>query len=92
MTGHTFTGHTACCAAGVAVQKIVAREKARRARSPARSAVRKMIAEATQGIEAVGDIRGRGFFIGIELVKDRETKTPFDSGAQALPAHPPASP
>ena len=26
MTGHTFTGHTACCAAGVAVQKIVARE------------------------------------------------------------------
>ena len=27
MTGHTFTGHTACCAAGVAVQRIVAREK-----------------------------------------------------------------
>ena len=26
-TGHTFTAHTACCAAGVAVQKIVARDK-----------------------------------------------------------------
>jgi adenosylmethionine-8-amino-7-oxononanoate aminotransferase len=38
-----------------------------------------MIAEATQGIEAVGDIRGRGFFIAIELVKDRETKEPFDA-------------
>jgi adenosylmethionine-8-amino-7-oxononanoate aminotransferase len=26
MTGHTFTGHTACCAAGVAVQKVIARD------------------------------------------------------------------
>jgi adenosylmethionine-8-amino-7-oxononanoate aminotransferase len=79
MTGHTFTGHTACCAAGVAVQTIVEREalvdRVRRLEAP----FVKMIAEATQGIEAVGDIRGRGFFIGIELVKDRETKMPFDS-------------
>jgi adenosylmethionine-8-amino-7-oxononanoate aminotransferase len=79
MTGHTFTGHTACCAAAVAVQKIVAREGllARvRANEPR---IKKMIAEALSGVEAVGDIRGRGHFIATELVADRKTKKPFDA-------------
>ena len=29
-------------------------------------------------VEAVGDIRGRGFFVGIELVEHRDTKQPFN--------------
>jgi adenosylmethionine-8-amino-7-oxononanoate aminotransferase len=36
-----------------------------------------MLAEATSDIEAVGDIRGRGYFQALELVADRETKRPF---------------
>jgi hypothetical protein len=77
-TGHTFTGHTAACAAGVAVQKIVMRDGllARVAANEAR--IKGWLSEAFAGLEAVGDIRGRGHFICAELVADRETKTPFD--------------
>ena len=79
-TGHTFTGHTAACAAGVAVQRIIEREGllARVTNNEAR--LKHWLAEALQGVEAVGDIRGRGHFICAELVADRTTKQPFDSG------------
>jgi adenosylmethionine-8-amino-7-oxononanoate aminotransferase len=80
MTGHTFTGHTACCAAGVAVQRIVQREKLVErvhANGPKLAA---MMAEALAGVDAVGDIRGRGYFQAIELVADRATKAPFPAG------------
>jgi len=36
-----------------------------------------MFADALSGVEAVGDIRGRGYFMAAELVADRETKKPF---------------
>ena len=77
MTGHTFTAHTACCAAGVAVQKIVEREQLVERVHAMEGTLRAMLADATQDIDAVGDIRGRGFFQAIELVADRGTKTPF---------------
>ncbi|MBI1171001.1 aspartate aminotransferase family protein [bacterium] len=78
-TGHTFSGHTAGCAAGVAVQKIIARDgllarvKANEAR------LKGWLSDALSGVEAVGDIRGRGHFICTELVADRESKRPFEA-------------
>jgi adenosylmethionine-8-amino-7-oxononanoate aminotransferase len=39
--------------------------------------LRRRLREATADIEEVGDIRGRGFFIGLELVSDPLTKAPF---------------
>lgn len=77
MTGHTFTGHTACCAAGVAVQKIVQREKLVERVHANEAKLKSLIADALRGVEAVGDIRGRGYFIAAELVADRKTKAPF---------------
>ncbi len=78
-TGHTFTGHTACCAAGVAVQKIVAREKLVERVAANEQKLKSMLAEAFAGVEAVGDIRGRGYFQALEFVANRKTKTPFSA-------------
>jgi adenosylmethionine-8-amino-7-oxononanoate aminotransferase len=76
-TGHTFTGHTACCAAGVAVQKILNREKLVERVAADQAKFKTMIADALSGVEAVGDIRGRGFFIATELVQDQTRKNAF---------------
>lgn len=77
-TGHTFTGHTAACAAGVAVQKIVAREGLLAKVAANGPRLKGWLADAFAGVDAVGDIRGRGHFIALELVADRVSKQPFD--------------
>jgi adenosylmethionine-8-amino-7-oxononanoate aminotransferase len=76
-TGHTFTGHTACCAAGVAVQNIVTREKLVERVLANAANFKALLSEALSDVEAVGDIRGRGYFIAAELVANRKTKSPF---------------
>ena len=77
-TGHTFTGHTAACAAGVAVQNIVTREGLVEKVAANGPRLKSWLAEGLAGIDAVGDIRGRGHFIAVELVANRDTRAPFD--------------
>ncbi|MEI6798594.1 MAG: aspartate aminotransferase family protein [Pseudomonadota bacterium] len=81
-TGHTFTGHTAACAAGVAVQKIIAREGLLARVAANGDRIKGWMADALAGIEAIGDIRGRGHFICAELVADKGSKTPFEAARQ----------
>jgi len=76
-TGHTFTGHTACCAAGVAVQKIVTRDKLVERVSAQEGKLTALMKEAVQGIAQIGDIRGRGYFQAMEIVANPETKEPY---------------
>ena len=77
LSGHTFTGHTLACAAGAAVQRIVKRdrlvEKVRRDGETLKS----MLRSALGNRDYIGDIRGRGFFIGVEIVRDRDAKEPY---------------
>ena len=76
--GHTYMGHPMACAAALAVQEVIARDGLL-------ANVREMGAYLRERLEMrfadhphVGDIRGRGLFLGLELVADRETKEPFD--------------
>jgi adenosylmethionine-8-amino-7-oxononanoate aminotransferase len=82
LTGHTFSAHTACCAAGVAVQTIIKRDGLVQRVQDNGSKLMQMVRAALHGIDAVGDIRGRGYFIGVEFVADRQTKEPFPAELQ----------
>ncbi len=77
-TGHTFTGHTAACAAAVAVQRIITRDALLPRVKANEAHLKSWLSDALSGLDAVGDIRGRGHFLCVELVADRLTKTPFD--------------
>jgi len=77
MTGHTFTGHTAACAAGVAVQKVIARDHLLQNVTEMGLYLRELLQAELGGLPYVGDIRGRGLFQGVELVQDRDSKQPF---------------
>jgi adenosylmethionine-8-amino-7-oxononanoate aminotransferase len=77
MTGHTFSGHTAACAAGVAVQRIIERDRLLERVRTAGAAFQNAVRESLSKFDQVGDVRGRGFFVGIELVLDRKTREPF---------------
>ena len=78
MTGHTFAGHTATCAAGVAVQRIIEREGLVRRVRENGPKLMAMLREAVGDEPWCGDIRGRGYFQAVEFVRDRDTREPFD--------------
>ena len=76
--GHTFMGHATAVAAALATLRVINDENLLE-NVTARGASLKRKLQAALGDHAhVGDIRGRGLFIGIEFVKDRDTKEPFD--------------
>jgi adenosylmethionine-8-amino-7-oxononanoate aminotransferase len=77
LTGHTYSGHTTACAAGLAVQRLIERESLVSRVRTRGEALRRELQDALKRFDEVGDVRGRGFLIGIELVRDRATREPF---------------
>jgi adenosylmethionine-8-amino-7-oxononanoate aminotransferase len=76
--GHTYMGHPAACAGALAVQRAIREDnllEAVRARGQDLDAqLRERLGEHPH----VGDIRGRGLLRAVELVRDRDTREPFD--------------
>jgi adenosylmethionine-8-amino-7-oxononanoate aminotransferase len=77
MHGYTYSGHPVACAAAIANLQIVENENL-----PANAATvgiyfLEKLMELKKRHKSIGDVRGRGLMLGIELVKDRKTKEPF---------------
>ena len=79
--GFTYIGHPTACAAGLAVQRVIEDEALLDNVRKQGTALRTRLEARFGNHHHVGDIRGRGLFVGLELVADRTSRAPFD------PAH-----
>ncbi|MBT4092689.1 MAG: adenosylmethionine--8-amino-7-oxononanoate transaminase [Nitrospinaceae bacterium] len=79
--GHSYTGNPLACAAALANLSIFENEKTLDTLAPKIIRLWKEL-ELLRQIPAVGDVRGLGFMAGIELVADRETKSPYPPEAR----------
>jgi len=77
---HTYMGHPLACAAALAVQGVIRRDKLLANVRTQGAYLSRRLNERFGNHPYVGDVRGRGLFQGIELVADRGTKEPFDPG------------
>jgi len=76
--GHTYLGHPLACAAADAVlTTLLSEELPQRAKTQGRYLLSRLH-DALGDHPHVGDIRGRGLFVGVEFVADRDSKAPFD--------------
>jgi len=76
--GHTYIGHPVACAAALAVQQVIQRDRLLEAVRVLGTQLDASLRKRFAAHRNVGDIRGRGLFMAIELVQDRGTKQPFD--------------
>jgi len=74
--GHTYTGNPLACAASIASIDLFKKEKTLARLQPKIAYLKKELSVFSE-LSHVGNIRQKGFMVGIELVKDRGTKTPY---------------
>jgi len=80
--GHTYQNHPVVAAAALKVQRVIEREGLLANVQTQGRLLERLLKERLGGHPNVGDIRGRGLFWGIEFVKDKETKEPFEPELQ----------
>jgi 4-aminobutyrate aminotransferase len=73
--GNTFGGNPLCCAAALATLDLVEREYASNAAAVGEHFLARL-RELQSRHGAIGDVRGRGLMIGMELVSDGTSRTP----------------
>ncbi|WP_337023814.1 MULTISPECIES: aspartate aminotransferase family protein [unclassified Pantoea] len=76
--GHTYICHATAASAALAVQQVIERDNLLDAVKQQGAYLQNALREVLGALPHVGDTRGRGLFAGVELVRDKESKTPFD--------------
>ncbi|KAI3759929.1 hypothetical protein L1987_50316 [Smallanthus sonchifolius] len=76
---NTFGGNPVSTAAGLAVLKVIEREKLQENAHVVGSYLKERLSSLQDKHEIIGDVRGRGLILGVELVADRKLKTPANA-------------
>jgi 4-aminobutyrate aminotransferase / (S)-3-amino-2-methylpropionate transaminase / 5-aminovalerate transaminase len=84
--GGTFGGNPLSCAAALAVLDEVASESFRRRAGELGERIRSGLEAIAARVDAVGEVRGLGPMLAIELVEDRKTKVPASALASTTAA------
>lgn len=74
--GHTYTGNPVACAAGLASLDVFEKDRTLEKLQSKITQVEKGLRRFRE-LPHVGDIRQKGFMVGIELVADKSTKAPY---------------
>ena len=78
MHGYTNSGHPLSCAAGIASLKIVTGENLPANAAKQGAHLLDALRPFVDRYRAVGDVRGKGLLVEIDLVSDKKTRTPID--------------
>jgi len=70
----TFGGNPVSCAAALAVIEVIKSERLLENAQREGAYIKKRLEEMMETHPMMGDVRGKGLMVGVELVKDRETK------------------
>ena len=73
---NTFGGNPVSCAIGTAVLEVIEREALQAQASRVGGVFLKALGELSERHPVVGDVRGRGLFLGVELVEQGDSLTP----------------
>jgi len=73
----TFSSDPIALSTGLAAIKVIQKQNLGENVEKMGNKITKRMKELQEKYEVIGDIRGPGLFIGVEMVKDRETKEPF---------------
>ncbi|CAM5186435.1 Adenosylmethionine-8-amino-7-oxononanoate aminotransferase OS=Castellaniella defragrans (strain DSM / CCUG 39792 / 65Phen) OX=1437824 GN=BN940_02176 PE=3 SV=1 [Castellaniella denitrificans] len=76
--GHTYMGHATACAAALEVQRVIRRDGLLANVLARGEQLRARLREVFADHPNVGDVRGRGLFVGVEFVRDRADKSVLD--------------
>ena len=81
---HTYGANPTSCAAGRAVLQVIREDRVQENAKKVGAVLLQRLQELKARHSCIGDVRGRGLMLAIEMVKDRKTKEPDPAMTAAI--------